>query len=139
MPAGRPKIGIDVLPREWKEAILDAYKNGASDIEIKALIYDWKGHFSNDLWDRWLEEEKEFSEIIKKGRELCQAWWEKKGRTNLDNQKFSYTGWYMNMKNRFKWKDRHDITTDEDKLTINQVNLTDDQVKEIIDGLKPKS
>ena len=106
MPAGRPKSNINKLPKDWKKTIIDLYSNGASDVEIKALIYKWRGSFSNNLWDRWLEEEKEFWETIKKGRMLSEAWWENQGRTNLNSNKFNYTGWYMNMKNRFKWTDR---------------------------------
>lgn len=106
---GRPKSNIN-LPNGWKESIIDLYKQGASDVEIKALIYDWRGSFSNDLWDRWIKEEPIFSETIKRGRLLSEAWWQKEGRTKLSDQKFSYTGWYMNMKNRFGWADKNEIT-----------------------------
>lgn len=104
--AGRPKEDLSSLPNGWYDIILNEYNEGASDVEVKAIIFNWRGSFSNDLWDRWIEEEEEFSETIKKGRILSEAWWSKKGRKNLENKDFNFTGWYMNMKNRFGWADK---------------------------------
>lgn len=108
---GRPPEGVDTLPEGWYNQILALYQQGASDVEIKALIYTWRGSFSNDLWDRWLKDEPQFSETIKAGKLLSEAWWALNGRSNLQNKDFNYTGWYMNMKNRFGWTDRVDQTT----------------------------
>ena len=127
----RPTEGIESLPEGWYNEVLSLYKEGAADVEIKALIYEWRGSFSNDLWDRWMIQEKEFSETIKTGRLLSEAWWNKKGRSNLAFKDFSYTGWYMNMKNRFGWKDRQDVTSDDKaidtKLNISIIKTSDDE------------
>lgn len=100
--AGRPKACFD-LEKDWQVQVLKLYSKGASDVEIKALIYRQRGSFSNDLWDRWIKEEPEFSETIKLGKMLSEAWWTKKGRSQLSSKNFSYTGWFMNMRNRFNW------------------------------------
>ena len=105
---GRPKDGIETLWLGWDEDVLEMYEAGASDQEVKGLICKRRGTFSNDLWDRWMKEEPSFSETIKKGRMLSQWWWELNGRANLQNKDFNYTGWYMNMKNRFGWADKQE-------------------------------
>lgn len=115
---GRPKTELTELPEGWHDDILNLYKEGASDVEVKALIYTWLGTFSNSLWNRWMEEEEEFSKTIKMGKIISESWWSKTGRTELENKDFSYTGWYMNMKNRFGWADKQDIdhTTKGEKI-----------------------
>jgi hypothetical protein len=105
---GRPKRMVSSLWDGWQDDILILYSQGASDVEVKALIWNKTGSFSNDLWDRWIKENKEFSETIKNGKLLAQAWWSNKGRTNLGNKEFSFTGWYMNMKNRYGWADKQE-------------------------------
>jgi hypothetical protein len=116
---GRPKEPLN-LWEGWQKQILELYKVGASDVEIKSLIYFNRGSFSNDLWDRWLKEEEEFSETIKAGKMLSNAWWEIQGRSNLKTKEFNFVGWYMNMKNRFGWAD-NSKTEHSGEMTVKQI------------------
>lgn len=125
MTAGRPLEDLSSLPDNWYVSVLELYQEGASDVEIKALISQWRGRFSNTLWERWMNEEEEFSETIKNGRLLSEAWWVRNGRVNLKDKDFSYTGWYMQMKNRFGWKDKTDITTDDKPVKSNTIAFID--------------
>jgi hypothetical protein len=130
---GRPKEGLDTLPKGWQLKILDMYENGASDVEVRAWIWKQRGSFSTDLFDRWIKEEPAFSETIKTGRALSHAWWENMGRTQLmvdnDGPKLNATLWYMNMKNRFGWADKQETQVSgsnggpiETKWTVEFVN-----------------
>ena len=106
----RPKKTTKDLPKNWNDLIFKEMEVGASKQEIKVLL-----HISNDLFERFMKEDKEFSEAVSYGVELAEAWWLRQGRTNLKNKQFNYGGWYMQMKNRFGWKDRQatDITSGE--------------------------
>lgn len=48
----------------------------------------------------------EFSLAIKNGEFASRGWWEGEGRKNIDNKEFNSGLWYMNMKNRFGWRDK---------------------------------
>lgn len=131
---GRPLSDFD-LNEGWQEDVFTLYEEGASDTEIKAHIASKRGSMSNDLWERWMRDEDQFSEAIKKGRMLSAAWWERKGRKNLDNKDFNFTGWYMNMKNRFGWKDKSEVDN-----TSSDGSMTPKSTKIVFtNGLKDKS
>mgnify|MGYP006440109623 CR=1 FL=1 len=111
MPGARPKIQISDLPYGWAVKTLELYKEGASDVEIRANVFDG---MSQDLWERLIAEEEEFSITIKKGRTLSQGWWMKTGREGTKYNKDSYTEistsmWFINMKNRFGWADKQQV------------------------------
>jgi len=95
---------------EMCDQAIELMREGASLVEVAAEI----GVCRETIWD-WTSEDserfiEEFSNTIKKGIRLSEAWWERKGRTSLENKDFSYTGWYMNMKNRFGWRDKQEVT-----------------------------
>ncbi|WP_423063755.1 hypothetical protein [Candidiatus Paracoxiella cheracis] len=54
----------------------------------------------------------DFCKAIKKGKWFAQGAWEKAGREGLDKKDFNCALWYMNMKNRFGWRDKQEIKQD---------------------------
>lgn len=135
MPGGRPKIKLSILWEGWYNDVLSLYREGADDVEVRAMIAEHridqdeakKKTYSWDLWDRFIEDHEEFSETIKTGRLLSEAFFKKIGRKNLENRDFNYTGWYMQMKNRFGWKDKQetDITSGGEKIGISTIQWVD--------------
>ena len=107
----RPKVQLSDLPDNWKELALAKYEEGGADAEVKVAIAPGNSKaMSNDLFDRLMEEESEFSETIKEGRTLAEAWWAIAGRKGIYMGKdFNATTWIFNMKNRFAWQDKTEV------------------------------
>jgi hypothetical protein len=111
---GRPLKTTDDLPQNWEEDILKEAKVGASIVEL-AVMLDISRTTFYSLCDR----DENFLDTVKKCKRLSEAWWKKQGRTQLENKDFSYTGWYMNMKNRFGWADKQETKqTNEGEIKI---------------------
>jgi len=109
---GRPSIYKEKWTEATKKETLELYKEGASDMEIAALIGIHK-----DTFYEWLKHEDKacFSDTIMHGKVLSQCWWERNGRKNLENKEFNNSLWIKNMSGRFKddWTDKQ-----EEKQTI---------------------
>ena len=109
---------------EWCDIVVDMMTEGASKAEVCAALPDKNTIKLGICWDTFSDAMKnhpEFSEAVKKGLQLGQAWWEEQGRTNLQNGKFNYTGWFMQIKNRFPkdWRDKQEHVIDADiKITV---------------------
>ena len=100
---GRPLKKLEDLPDGWEDTIINLSKEGASIVELAVAL-----DISRKTLYNLSERDEHFLHTIKKCKRYCEAWWLSKGRTELDNKDFSYTGWYMNMKNRFGWADKQE-------------------------------
>jgi transposase len=103
MPGGRPtKYTPDMCDR-----IIELGKVGASKHEMAMEI-----DVAVSTFDVWQNENKEFSEAVKKAVEFSQAWWEKQGRLATFGafDGFNATSFIFNMKNRFRdsWRDKQE-------------------------------
>lgn len=112
MPAGRPPKTLEDLPPDWKEKILEYASQGMSECEIRANLSKRGGKFCIKLWYALEEREAEFRETLKIANGLCRAWWEEQARLNINHKNgmnFEAALWFMNMKNRFGWRDKTEI------------------------------
>lgn len=98
---GRPKKDSSSFPVGWKEEIIALGKVGASRAEINAYL-----GIDNETFDAMCKRDHMFSAVIKQFLVNSEAWWTKHGRTQLTEKGFNAVLWYMNMKNRFGWKDK---------------------------------
>lgn len=99
------------------QVVIDLMTEGKSIEQVAAHL----GIVKQTLYN-WAEHNKEFMDAIKQGTELSYAWWLNKGQDWLvetrggkeANDTFNHVLWYMNMKNRFGWKDKsetdHNVT-----------------------------
>ena len=82
------------------------YVEGGSDAEVKHAL-----KVSNDLFARWILDEPEFAEAVKDGRLASEAWWSRLGRQGAAGAvSINPTTWIFNMKNRFAWRDKQELT-----------------------------
>jgi hypothetical protein len=114
---GRPLKTTADFPKDWQKVVLDMMSEGASQAEVQAYL-----DISDKTMQRMLDDEVIFFRTIKKGLRLSKAWWEREGRESLRDKDFSYVGWYMNMKNRFGWRDKQDVTTNNKDLPTPLLN-----------------
>ena len=106
----------------WAE-IAEAYAEGAADVEIAKMLNLTIADFYQ------LEQERPaFAKFVEKGRTMSQAWWYERARKGLFSKEFNTSLWNFNMKNRYGWADKTDISDsnstpvslDEAKAQLNQ-------------------
>lgn len=123
MNSGRPKKTTNDFPEGWEKHIIDLSNEGASITEIVSYL-----EISKNTLVVMTERNDQFLTTIKKCKQLCETWWEKKGRKNMENKDFNSTLWYMNMRNRFGWADKVKQDVNTVHLDVTEL-MTDDELE----------
>jgi len=103
----RPTKYTDDLP----DKIIEFMRTGMS---IEEVCYELK--ICKQTFYNWCDIYPEFLDAKKKGVDFACGWWMKQAREALRDKEFSATLFYMNMKNRFGWTDKSDITSGGESL-----------------------
>jgi len=100
---GRPsKYNPDIC-----DSIPEMFSNGQS---IEEVCRD-NLHISKQTCYDWMKKHKEFSDAIKEGVGISEAWWHTLGRAGAAGKaSINPAVWIFNMKNRFGWRDHVENT-----------------------------
>ena len=105
-PVGRPRTTTSDLPDDWENIMREAAQEGASDVEVRCLL-----GIGESGWYTLIEDDDDFRRTVKQCKDLCQVWWERQGRKmSCGESDGNATTWIFNMKNRFGWKDKTELT-----------------------------
>lgn len=133
MAGGRPSL----YKPEYCQRVIDMGSQGFSVVEMAANL----GVVRITLETQWTKDHPEFSVALKQARELCQAWWEKKGREGMETPGFNAAVWSRSMAARFPkdWTDRKQVDTTatvqiEHQHTLNPAQLSNEQ-REALRGI----
>jgi hypothetical protein len=87
------------------EQLIELMRKGLSRTAVAA-----KFDVTRETLNEWAKAHPEFSDALQLGETQSQAWWEQQAIDNLCNPHFQTGSWYANMKNRFGWRDRNELT-----------------------------
>jgi len=95
---------------EYCDKVIEVMEKGFSKEAVAGHI-----GISKDTLYRWVKKHDEFSDAIKRGVEISRVFWEELGIEMVTAGQGNSTAWIFNMKNRFGWKDKREISGDSDR------------------------
>lgn len=113
---------------EFCQIVIDELKQGASIEELVAVL-----DVNKDTIYEWIKKHQDFSDAINIGVERSKAWWLKVGRAGAVNKtSVNPALWFMNMKNRFGWRDKLEHSGDkENPLSVDVSVIRSEILKDI--------
>ncbi len=122
----KPKMG---RPSSYKPEYCEALlKHMAEGYSIEAFAGSIR--VSRETIYAWCDQHPDFADTKRIGFALCQLWWETRGKIGLIDKSFNSAIWIFNMKNRFSWRDRHDVSIDATITAKDQKHI--DELKALI-------
>lgn len=100
---GRPSTYSD----EYPDLLIEHMSQGFSFLSFGGVV---DPPCATSTLYEWMEAHPEFSEARKRGENASRRWWEIQGAVGMHSKVFNSTVWIFNMKNRFKWADRSEIS-----------------------------
>ena len=123
MPSGRPKEYDEQWVKNHLDKLPAMFKDGQSIAEVCAELGMCK-----DTFYRLKKEYPVFSDAIKNGELLSEAWWSRLGRKGASGAaEINPTTWIFNMKNRFGWKDKKEVDIPN---PLTSISISDDNAQE---------
>lgn len=113
MPAGRPTT----YDPAYCERVIELGMEGKSEVQIAVALGVPRANLHY-----WKNEHPEFLAALTRAKECEQAWWEDKGMSGLDADKFNSAVWSKSMSARFRdeyterRETKHDLGTGVDAL-----------------------
>lgn len=89
---------------------------------------------STRVFHGWMERHRDFRDAVEEGKRYSQLWWETQGIKAVQGQikGFNASVWIFCMKNKFGWREKQEISGDEDRpVTVRVVKFSDTQEKVI--------
>ena len=109
------------------EKVINLMKKGYSQDVISAHL-----GITINVFHKWMNK-GEFRMAVEEGKKYSQLWWETQGIRAVQGEikGFNSAVWIFNMKNRFGWRDKQEITGDEDKpISVRVVKFSNMQPEE---------
>lgn len=129
---GRPRYTIEELIEkcpDWDYKMREIAQDGGSEVSVIVHLGITRNNFETLIADSDI-----FSQTVKECKELCKHWWEECGKKLAKGEWQGNAAVYIfNMKNRFGWRDRIEMSTDPDapfQLGSPQKQLTKEELIE---------
>jgi hypothetical protein len=112
-PKPKPEGYVFGRPTKYRaemcQTVIDLMREGKSRTAVAATLM-----IPRETLYQWERAHPDFADALKMGDTLSQHWWERECQDSLHDQHFQTGAWTMNMKNRFRWTDRVEHSTDPD-------------------------